>query len=79
MLCKINRTLTLVIVAFLGAFIGHSLYLTLDYHARPALYAMNSAPWYTAILVTGVLTALIALTLLFAKWIVQYLRKKMNA
>ncbi|MBQ1946245.1 MAG: hypothetical protein II343_04870 [Clostridia bacterium] len=79
MLCKINRTLTLVIIAFISAFIGHSLYLSIDYHVRPGLYAMNSAPWYTAILVNGILTALIALTLLFAKWLVQYLRKKMNA
>jgi len=60
MFCRINHLLTAVICAFIGAFVCHSLHLIVDYQVRPHLYALQSAPWYTTIIVNGLLTILIA-------------------
>ena len=42
-----------------------------DYHARPGLYALTSAPWYTSIVMYGILTAIAAAVLLAAMCMVK--------
>ena len=42
-----------------------------DYHARPGLYALTSAPWYTSIVMHGSLTAIAAAVLLAAMYMVK--------
>ena len=37
------------------------LYTVWDYHTRPELYRMQSAPWYTGILLYGAVAAAILL------------------
>ena len=51
---RLNRLLSIVMAAFIGAFLGHGLYLAWDFHARPELYASWSAPWYAQLLVPGI-------------------------
>ena len=34
-----------------GVFIGYSVYSVWDYKTHPGLYAMQSAPWYTTLLI----------------------------
>ena len=57
MLKKINQILNIIIGAFVGSLIGYSVYRMIDYHARPNLYAAQSAPWYTGILLQCAVTA----------------------
>lgn len=45
----------------MGVFVGHGLYIVWDYNTHPGLYAMQSAPWYTSILVYGVYAAVVLL------------------
>ena len=54
MLKKINHILNIIIESFIGVFIGHGIYVFWDYKTRPGLYAMQSAPWYTSILIYGI-------------------------
>ena len=79
MLCKINRMLNLVIIAFVGAFAAHSLYHFINHLARPQQYIVDSAPWYASILANGLISALIVILLLLAKWVLLRIRRKMSA
>lgn len=63
---RLYQILRTTLWAFAGVFLGHSIYLCYDYVAHPALYAMQSAPWYTGILVYGAFTAVLAVALLIA-------------
>lgn len=54
---KLYKWLSCAIGAFVGVFIGHSAYRCWDYHARPELYALSSAPWYASIQVLGAVCA----------------------
>ena len=44
----------------LGGCLGRFLWQYVDYRRNPALYEINSAPWYTGILLLGALTAVAA-------------------
>ena len=56
-----NRILNLIMGSAVGVFIGCGLYSFWDYKMHPALYAMQSAPWYTNMLVYGVFAAAVLL------------------
>jgi len=62
--------------SFLGVFVGHSIFVIWNFKTRPELYAMQSAPWYTSILVYGVLTLAILLVCLVIKAIIKRWIKK---
>ncbi len=49
--------LKLLLFAELGGLLGYALRQYLHYRKNPELYEVNSAPWYTGILLWGVLTA----------------------
>lgn len=51
---KINQAINIIMAAFVGVFIGHGIFLYLDYKNHPDLYMIQSAPWYTGILVYGI-------------------------
>ncbi len=61
---KLCTLLRIAIFCQLGVFLGSSLYTALDYRAHPGLYAMQSAPWYTGILLSAGVTAALVLVLL---------------
>lgn len=70
---RVNQLLTAVMGGFTGAFLGLSAYVYWDYKTHPGLYAMQSAPWYTSILVYGAAALFVLLVCGLAKYI---LRKK---
>lgn len=72
---KLNNILNIVIILFVGVFIGYGIYMICDYKAHPGLYDMQSAPWYTNILVYGIFTIVILLIAIIIKLII---RKKIN-
>jgi len=73
---RINQILTWVIYAFAAVFLINSIYDFWQYMANPAAYLFYSAPWYTGILVYGVLALGIILLCLLGKLVLKYLAKK---
>lgn len=57
--------------ADIGVFLGRALYETFWYRNHPELYELNSAPWYTNILVCGVFALVFAAALGAAMLIVK--------
>ena len=53
MLRKLNCFLNIVIGSFIGVFIGYGIYKFWHFKTYPNLYAMQSAPWYTELLLYG--------------------------
>ncbi len=73
MLEKLNWILNIVMGSFIGVWIGHGIYVLWDYKTHPDLYAVQSAPWYTSILLYGAVTAVILAAAIIIK---QMIRKK---
>lgn len=72
MLKKLNYFLNILIGSSVGVFIGHGIYIFWDYKTHSGLYAMQSTPWYTSILVYGmvmiaILTAAIVIKLMIRR------------
>ena len=68
---KINTILNCVIGAFTGVFIAESIYTYWDYKTHPEIYGVTSAPWYTSILMFGIITLAIILVALVIKLIIR--------
>lgn len=66
---KLDQILNILMGAFIGVFLGHGLWQYWNYHRYPDLYAMQSAPWYTSILVYGAFAAGVVIIALLLKWI----------
>lgn len=73
---RLNRLLSIVMAAFIGAFLGHGLYLAWDFHARPELYASWSAPWYAQLLVPEIVLVCVLLLGGAGKWGIYLYQKK---
>jgi len=73
---RLNAVLNTIMGSFLGVFVGHSICVIWNFKKRPELYAMQSAPWYTSILVYGVLTLAVLLVCIVIKVIIKNLIKK---
>ncbi len=76
MLEKARKFLKCFIFVELGAFVGNALADYIHYTRYPELYEMMSAPWYTDILLSAVLTAAVVLLTLFAYIILGRVSKK---
>ena len=53
MLRKLNCFLNIVIGSFIGVFIGFGIYKFWHFKTYSNLYVMQSAPWYTELLLDG--------------------------
>ena len=76
MLKRINQVLNIIISSSVGIFIGYSLFQCWDVHTHPDLYAMQSAPWYTSILVYGIVTCIVLAVCMTGKTILQKTKKQ---
>ena len=70
---KANRLLTILMYSLIGVFLGYSIYTYMDYRARPGLYALYSAPWYTPLLLYGACVLVLLAVLLAAKLVIRHL------
>ena len=68
---KLNRILNIIMGTFVGVFIGHGVYIVWNFKTHPELYAMQSAPWYTSILVDGAFALLVLLICFAVKEIIK--------
>lgn len=64
---KLNRILHILMGGFTGVFLGRSIYAVWRFYTRPGSYGMQSAPWYTSILVEGIFTLVFVLVCLGIK------------
>ena len=71
MLQKIDTFLNRVMSAFLGTFIGYCIFKYWHFHAYPILYAMQSAPWYTILLLYGAVTLAVIILCLILKLVIK--------
>ena len=58
---RLNMFLNTFMVALLGAFVGHGIYVVWNFKTNPEQYAAQSAPWYTSILFYGAFTLIVLL------------------
>ncbi len=68
---KLNTFLNIIMGAFIGVFIGHGIYTDWDFKTYPELYAIQSAPWYTSILMYGAFTIIALLICVAIKVIIN--------
>ena len=64
---KIQLILNIIMGSFIGVFIGSGLYRYWHFRKYPDLYIMQSAPWYTGILVQGLFTLVLLAVCLIIK------------
>jgi hypothetical protein len=63
---KLNNLMNIIMGSSVGVFIGQSLFKYMHYRNNPQIYVIQSAPWYTGIIIYGVVDLsilLIAFTL----------------
>lgn len=73
---KLNYILNILMGSVTGVFIGYGLYTVWDYKTHPDLYAAQSAPWYTGIVVDGIFVAFVLLLCFVLKQVIQKGAKK---
>lgn len=71
MLKQLNNTLNIIMGSTIGVTIGHSIYQFINYKKFPDLYAIQSAPWYTSILIYGSVTLIVLLISIIIKIIIK--------
>lgn len=71
MLKKLNGILNIIMGSSIGVFIGHSIYAYWEYRKHPDIYMMQSAPWYTSIIVYSLITAIILTSTLLLKYMIK--------
>lgn len=76
MLEKTRKFLKCFIFVELGSLFGKALADYIHYKRNPELYEMMSAPWYTDILISAVLTAAAVLLTLFSYIILGHVSSK---
>ena len=70
MLKKLNSFFNIVIGSFIGVFIGFGIYKFWHFNTYPNLYAMQSASWYTELLLGGALVAVVVVVCIILKLII---------
>ena len=73
---KLNSILNIMMAAFGGVFVGRFIYTLWNYKSRPGLYAMQSAPWYTSILVDAGITIVVLLICAALKALIKHRQNK---
>lgn len=68
---QLYRVLKILLWCVIGVFLGTSIYRCWDFHARPSLYALTSAPWYTDIPLSGACTAVLVVILLILMYCIR--------
>ena len=70
MLRKLNYFLNIVIGSFIGVFIGYGIYKFWYFKTYPNLYVMQSAPWYTELLLDGAMVVVVVVVCIILKLII---------
>lgn len=71
MLKRLNVLMNIVMGTVIGVFLGHGAYTFWHYKTYPGLYEMQSAPWYTSILLYGCLTLVVLIAAAVVKIVIR--------
>ena len=74
----LQKILIVVIILLLISCTFHSLGAYYDFISHPEVYETYSAPWYTSIMVTVVITIISVLMLSIICFVLDYIIKKRN-
>lgn len=69
---KANRTLNTIMNTVVAFFLCRSGFYIWDYMTNPDAYAMQSSPWYTAMLWLGVYTTVIVVVCSIIKAVIKH-------
>ena len=72
---QLYQTLKIFWGCSIGVFLGSCIYQYYHFRTHPALYAMQSAPWYVRLEVQGLYTVVLAVILLSA---MRCIRQKLD-
>lgn len=72
---QLYQTLKIFLGCSIGVFLGSCIYQYYHFRTHPALYAMQSAPWYVRLEVQGLYTVVLAVILLSA---MRCIRQKLD-
>ena len=72
---QLYQTLKIFLGCSIGVFQGSCIYQYYHFRTHPALYAMQSAPWYVRLEVQGLYTVVLAVILLSA---MRCIRQKLD-
>ncbi len=70
---KLSTLLYILMGSIFGVFLGSSLFRWVHFLKHPQLYVVQSAPWYTSILVNAVFTGIL---LLILASVLYFIKKK---
>lgn len=73
---KLDHALNIIIGTFIGIFIGRGLYVYHDFRTRPEIYEIQSAPWYTGILLFGAFSFTVILICIAIKLFIRIHRSR---
>ena len=68
---KFSHILQIGLWGTVGGFIGSSVFQYYDYRTHPALYEMQSAPWYFRVVVQGIGLVILVIIFLIAMRMVK--------
>jgi len=75
-LLKLKRIMEIVICSAVGVYLGRIIWIWIDYRNNPGIYALYSAPWYTQIIISSVISGLIIFIELILYLFIRYKIKK---
>lgn len=78
LLKRLNYLLNIAIGSVISVFIGNALYTYWEYGKYSGLYDMQSAPWYTSIIVRGVAVMVIVFIVIILKCMIKKKQKADN-
>ena len=73
---KVNRALNTIMNTVVAFFLCRSVFYIWDYMTNPDAYAMQSAPWHTAMLWLGAYTLVIVVVCSVIKAVIKHRIKK---
>ena len=73
---KASKVLSYIIAAVIIGFLLHCAFKFWDFKSNPHLYAMQSAPWYTGILIDGCLSLGVIFICIVSKLVLKHLERK---
>ena len=68
---KLNRILNTIMGSVVGIFVGYGIYSVWDYKTYMDLYMMQSAPWYTTLLIYGGYAAAVLILCVILKCVLR--------
>ncbi len=71
-----NRLCNNIIAAMIGVFFAEVIYTVYSYYKNPGLYDMQSAPWYTNIMIRGFFALIVIGIALLIKYIIHQKEKR---